>query len=237
VVEAQFMQNYLTPEELAQHLKVELTDVMSLIEQGKLRALRIGKSIRIQETEVEKLHLSCAAVPTVTDARLASDPVTKGLAERFCFTRTGRAKFGVRGSVKEGADIWPGHMRYPIKFPKQFMETMLAHFREREIPVGGKFDDPGRGSLGEFIQQKLKTKMNPAVYLAALLSEEGYVEPTRRGYIRFRSVEEAASWRGLQRTIREIRAHNSDADPDEIQRIVDQAVGEVRAERRAKLRV
>jgi len=46
---------------------------------------------------------------------------------------------------------------------------------------GGKFDDPGRGSLGEFIQQKLKTKMNPAVYLAALLIDEGYAAPARRG--------------------------------------------------------
>jgi hypothetical protein len=48
-------------------------------------------------------------------------------------------------------------MQYPIKFPKPFMEAMLAHFREREIPVGGKFDDPGPGSLGEFIQQPLAT--------------------------------------------------------------------------------
>jgi len=39
--------------------------------------------------------------------------------------------------------------------------------------------------LGEFIQQKLKTKMNPAVYVAALLIEDGYAEPARRGYIQF----------------------------------------------------
>jgi len=46
---------------------------------------------------------------------------------------------------------------------------------------------PRRGSLGEFIQQKLKTKMNPAVYLAALLIDEGYADPVQRGYIRFRT--------------------------------------------------
>ena len=38
----------------------------------------------------------------------------------------------------------------------------------------------------------------------------------------------------LQCTIQDIRARNADADPEEIQRIVDHAVSEVRAERRAK---
>jgi hypothetical protein len=47
-------------------------------------------------------------------------------------------------------------------------------------------------------------------------------------------IEEAVRWRLLQRTIQDIRARNVDADPDEIQRIVDEAVSEVRAERRAK---
>jgi hypothetical protein len=45
--------------------------------------------------------------------------------------------------------------------------------------------------LGEFIQQKLKTKMNPAVYVAALLIDEEYAEASRRGYIRFRGRKEA----------------------------------------------
>ena len=38
----------------------------------------------------------------------------------------------------------------------------------------------------------------------------------------------------LQCTVQDIWARNADADPDEIQRIVDGAVSEVRAERRAK---
>lgn len=48
-------------------------------------------------------------------------------------------------------------------------------------------------------------------------------------------IEEAVRWRVLQRTIADIRARNADADPDEIERIVDEAVREVRAERRQKL--
>ena len=47
-------------------------------------------------------------------------------------------------------------------------------------------------------------------------------------------IEEAVRWRVFHRTIRDIKARNAGADPDEIQRIVDEAVREVRAERRSK---
>jgi Ribbon-helix-helix domain len=47
-------------------------------------------------------------------------------------------------------------------------------------------------------------------------------------------IEEAVRWRVLQRTIQDIWERNSDADPDEVQRLVDEAVSEVRGERRAK---
>lgn len=45
--------------------------------------------------------------------------------------------------------------------------------------------------------------------------------------------DQAARRRVLQCTIQDIRERNADADPDEIQGIVDEAVSEVRAERRA----
>jgi len=181
------MQSYLTPEETAQQLKVEVPEILSLIEQGKLRAIRIGNNIRIPEKELERLPVTCAATSTATDD-LPHSPDAEASQDdsRWCLTRTGRAKFRVSGSVAAGAEIWPGKMRYPIKFPKSFMNAMLAHFKG-EVAVGGSFDSPTRGSLGEFIQQKTKTKMNPAVYVAALLIEEGYADASRRGYIRFRS--------------------------------------------------
>ena len=49
-------------------------------------------------------------------------------------------------------------------------------------------------------------------------------------------IEEAVRWRVFQRTVEDIKARNADADPDEIQRIVDEAVREVRAERRVQLK-
>ena len=47
-------------------------------------------------------------------------------------------------------------------------------------------------------------------------------------------VEDAVNRHVLQCTIQDIWERNADADPDEIQRIVDEAVSAVRAERRAK---
>jgi len=38
----------------------------------------------------------------------------------------------------------------------------------------------------------------------------------------------------FHRTIQDIKSRNADSDPGEIQRIVDEAVAEVRAERRTK---
>jgi excisionase family DNA binding protein len=183
------MQNYLTPEEIAQKLKVEVAEIMSLVEQGKLKAIRIGSSIRVPEIELERMLVTCPAVDATEDLEVSPATETEALTDgsRWCLTRTGRARFRVSGSVADGADIWPGKMPYPIKFPKEFMDAMLAHFRDQEIAVGGKFDDPGSRSLGEFIQQRLKIKMNPAVYVAALLIDEGYADAARRGYIRFRS--------------------------------------------------
>lgn len=172
------MQNYLSPEEAAQQLKVEISEILSLVEEGKLRAIRIGSNIRIPETELERLLVTCAA---------QNHPASEGIPEgsRWCLTRTG-TKFRVAGSIADGADVWPGQMRYPIKFPKSFMKAMLTHFKGGEVAVGGSFDGPSPGSLGEFIQQKLNTRMNPAVYVAALLIEERYATVSqRRGYIDF----------------------------------------------------
>lgn len=47
-------------------------------------------------------------------------------------------------------------------------------------------------------------------------------------------VEEAVRWRVFDRTVQEIKALNADADPDELQDLIDNAVREVRREDRAK---
>jgi len=54
------------------------------------------------------------------------------------------------------------------------------------------------------------------------------------GFSKF--IEDAVRWRVFDRTVQDIKRRNAGTDPEEIQRIVDEAVREVRAERRAKMK-
>jgi hypothetical protein len=47
-------------------------------------------------------------------------------------------------------------------------------------------------------------------------------------------IEEAVRWRVFHRTVQTIKDQNADTDPDELQRLIDSAVRQVRAERRVK---
>jgi hypothetical protein len=44
-------------------------------------------------------------------------------------------------------------------------------------------------------------------------------------------IEEAVRWHVFNRTVQEIRERNAGTDPEELQRIIDESVREVRAER------
>ncbi len=47
-------------------------------------------------------------------------------------------------------------------------------------------------------------------------------------------IEEAVRWHVFHRTVQDIKERNADTDPDELQRIIDETVGEIRAERYSK---
>ncbi len=47
-------------------------------------------------------------------------------------------------------------------------------------------------------------------------------------------IEEAVRWRVFHRTVQDIKARNATANPEELQRIIDEAVREVRTKRRTK---
>jgi len=47
-------------------------------------------------------------------------------------------------------------------------------------------------------------------------------------------IEEAVRWRVFHRTVQDIRSRNADVDPQEVQKIVDDAVREVRQESHRK---
>ncbi len=47
-------------------------------------------------------------------------------------------------------------------------------------------------------------------------------------------IEEAVRWQVFNRTVEDIKARNADTDPDELQAAIDEAVRDVRAERRVQ---
>jgi len=54
------------------------------------------------------------------------------------------------------------------------------------------------------------------------------------GFSKF--IEKAVRAHIFRCTIQDIKARNADADPEELQALIDDAVREIRAERRAKLK-
>lgn len=177
----------LTVEEVASIFRLEPAEVLSLIDAGTLRGFKFGNLLRVSKEDLYQCLDACA-----TNGNNGSRHPTKprqehdGGRERLCRTFGGRKTFRVSGHVETGADIWPGEMRYPISFSKSKFNELLAHGRScGEMRLGASFGGPESGSLGEWIQANLPTKLNPASYVGGLLIEEGYAERARAGVIRF----------------------------------------------------
>jgi len=79
------------------------------------------------------------------------------------------------------------------------------------------------------VRWSIKVSKDTDLTLRRLLGSQGM----KKGDLS-KFIEEAVRWRVLQCTVQDIRARNADAASDEIQRIVDEAVSEVRAERRTR---
>jgi excisionase family DNA binding protein len=173
---------YLTVPQTAELLQVAVPDVLQLIDEGRLRAVRIGADWRVPETALDRL--AEAPPPRPAASPLAQLPL--GAGERWCPTFAGRKDFRVRGGVAEGAVIWPGPKAGPMALPKSFFTAMLREFAGQTLPIGMEFRRADTGTLGRWVQDNLPTRMNPTCYIAGLLVTEGYAEkPPERGYIRF----------------------------------------------------
>ena len=81
----------------------------------------------------------------------------------------------------------------------------------------------------EAVRWNLKVSKETDLNLRTFLGSQGM----KKGDLS-KFVEDAVRRRVLQCTIEDIRQRNADSDPDDIQRIVEEAVSEVRAERRVK---
>ena len=79
------------------------------------------------------------------------------------------------------------------------------------------------------VRWTLKVSKDTDLSLRTFLGSQGM----KKGVLS-KFVEDAVNRRVLQCTLQDIWQRNADTDPDEIQRIVDDAVSEVRTERRSK---
>ena len=81
----------------------------------------------------------------------------------------------------------------------------------------------------EAVRWNIKVSKDTDLTLRTFLGSQGM----KKGDLS-KFIEEAVRWRVLHCTIQDIWTRNTNADPDEVERIVEEAISEVRAERRAK---
>ena len=83
--------------------------------------------------------------------------------------------------------------------------------------------------MGEAVRWNIKVSRETDLTLRTYLGSQGM----KKGDLS-KFIEEAVRWRVFHRTVQDIKSRNADTDPEELQNLIDDAVREVRAERRAK---
>jgi hypothetical protein len=83
--------------------------------------------------------------------------------------------------------------------------------------------------MEEAVRWNIKVSKETDLTLRTFLGAQG----AKKGDLS-KFIEEAVRWRVFHRTVQDIKARNADTDPDELQGIIDEAVREVRDDRRAK---
>ncbi|MFZ0678068.1 ribbon-helix-helix domain-containing protein, partial [Candidatus Binatus sp.] len=81
----------------------------------------------------------------------------------------------------------------------------------------------------EIVRWNIKVSKDTDLTLRTFLGARG----AKKGDLS-KFIEEAVRWHVLHRTVQDIRERNANTDPDELQRIIDETVSEVRAERHRK---
>jgi hypothetical protein len=85
--------------------------------------------------------------------------------------------------------------------------------------------------MEEAVRWSIKVSKETDLSLRTFLGSQGM----KKGDIS-KFIEEAVRWRLFNRSVQDIKARNAGSDPDELQAAIDEAVREVRAERRKKAR-
>ena len=83
--------------------------------------------------------------------------------------------------------------------------------------------------MGEAVRWNIKVSKETDLALRTFLGAQG----AKKGDLS-KFIEEAVRWWVFHGTVQNIKKRNADSDPDELQRFIDEAVSEVRAERSGK---
>lgn len=83
--------------------------------------------------------------------------------------------------------------------------------------------------MEEAVRWNIKVSKETDLTLRTFLGSQGM----KKGDLS-KFIEEAVRWRVFHRTIQDIKARNSDADPDELQALIDGAVQEIRHDKRVR---
>jgi len=85
--------------------------------------------------------------------------------------------------------------------------------------------------MEEAVRWNIKVSKETDLTLRTFLGAQG----AKKGDLS-KFIEEAVRWRVFHRTVQSIKERNADADPEELQRIIDEALSEVRTDRAARKR-
>jgi len=83
--------------------------------------------------------------------------------------------------------------------------------------------------MEEAVRWNIKVSKETDLALRTFLGSQGM----KKGDLS-KFIEEAVRWRIFNRTVQDVKARNAQADTEQLQGIIDQAVREVRAERHGK---
>jgi hypothetical protein len=85
--------------------------------------------------------------------------------------------------------------------------------------------------MDEVVRWNIKVSKETDLTLRTYLGSQGM----KKGDLS-KFIEEAVRWRVFHRTVQDIKENNADTDSVDLQSLIDEAVREVRAERRAKVK-
>lgn len=83
--------------------------------------------------------------------------------------------------------------------------------------------------MEEAVRWNIKVSKETDLTLRTFLGSQGM----KKGDLS-KFIEEAVRWHVFHRSVQDIKARNADTDPDELQALIDEAVREVRDDRRVK---